>query len=320
MVSFNNLTKSKKVINFSMDFFGKLVQYTDMRKLYSPLRYPGGKAKVLNFMIELLAQNSFSNKPAYVEPYAGGAGVALGLLLEGYVSNIYINDYDPAIYSFWEYCIKKHHKKLVEKIRKTEITIDEWRKQVSIYNNPKRKEGFGLGFAAFFLNRCNRSGILKGGVIGGLAQVGLYKIGCRFNKEDLITRIEAIAKHKQYIHIYREDTKDLLRREDIKEILQNCLLYLDPPYYKKGHQLYKNFYEPKHHKEIADIMRNLDGKWVVSYDNQPEIQGLYKGFKKMEFNLTYFAGYRAGVREKNGKEIMFFSPSIKNIPSDALIG
>lgn len=294
-----------------------------MRKIYSPLRYPGGKAKVLNFMIELLAQNSFDKKPVYVEPYAGGAAVALGLLLEGYVSEIYINDNDPAIYSFWEYCVKKHHSKLIKKIRKTEITMKEWHKQVAIYNNPKRKEGFDLGFAAFFLNRCNRSGIIKGGVIGGLTQVGLYKIGCRFNKEDLISRIEAIAKHKKQIHVYRKDTKDFLQDKGMQKILKNCLLYLDPPYYKKGRQLYKNFYKHKDHEEISDIMRSLDGKWVVSYDNQPEIQKLYDwvGEKHIrEFNLTYFAGYRVGPREKDGKEIMFFSPKIASIPDFGLIG
>jgi DNA adenine methylase len=286
-----------------------------MKKLYSPLRYPGGKAKVLNFMKELLKQNSFAKKPVYVEPYAGGAAVALGLLLEGHVSKIYINDYDPAIYSFWEYCIKKHPFKFIKKIRNIEITMNEWHKQVAVYNNPKRKEGFNLGFAAFFLNRCNRSGIIKGGVIGGLAQVGLYKIDCRFNKENLISRIKAISKHRSQIYIYKEDTKDFLRRKDMRKILSNCLLYLDPPYYKKGCQLYKNFYKHEDHEEIADIMRTLDGNWIVSYDNQTEIQNLYKGFKQLEFNLIYFAGYRTGFREKNGKEIMFFSPKITSIPN-----
>jgi DNA adenine methylase len=291
-----------------------------MRKIYSPLRYPGGKAKVLNFMIELLANNSFTKTPAYVEPYAGGAAVALGLLLEGYVSEIYINDYDSAIYSFWEYCIKRHSRNLIKKIRDTKITIKEWQKQVEIYNDPKREEGFDLGFAAFFLNRCNRSGIIKGGVIGGLDQEGAYKIDCRFYKESLISRIKAIAKHRHNIHIYKENTRDFLQREDMREILQNCLLYLDPPYYKKGRQLYKNFYQHKDHEEIANIMRSLNGKWVVSYDNQPEIQELYKEFEKREFNLTYFAGYRNGSRKKDGKEIMFFSPNITVIPELHLIG
>ncbi|GBU21857.1 DNA-methyltransferase [Fibrobacteres bacterium R8-0-B4] len=292
-----------------------------MRTLYSPLRYPGGKAKVLDFMKKLLAQNPFIKKPAYVEPYAGGAAVALGLLLDGCVSKIYINDYDLAIYSFWEHCIKNHSKKLIEKIRNINISMAEWHKQAAIYNTPTRQENgdFNLGFAAFFLNRCNHSGIIKGGVIGGHEQSGKYKMDCRFNKDDLISRINGIAKHKEQIHIYKEDTKVFLKRKDIKKVLKNSLLYLDPPYYKKGSQLYKNFYKPKDHETIAGIMRGLDGKWVVSYDNHPDIQELYNDFEKREFNLTYFASCSTGSRKKEGKEVMFFSPDIKVIPNVAPI-
>ncbi|GBR76667.1 DNA-methyltransferase [Candidatus Termititenax persephonae] len=278
-----------------------------MRKLYSPLRYPGGKAKILDFMKELIETNHFSENTVYVEPYAGGAAVALGLLIEGYVSEIYVNDFDPAIYSFWKFCIKKNHKKFIEKIRKTKITIKEWYTQSKIYN--RSKEGFNLGFATFFLNRCNHSGIMKGGVIGGLEQTGKYKIDCRFNKEDLISRIETISKYKDKIQVYHEDTKNFLCRTDMQKILQNCLLYLDPPYYKKGKQLYKNFYTHKDHQDIANIMRNLNGKWVVSYDNRTEIQNLYSGFKKKEFNLTYCAGPIA-----KGAEVMFFSNELNFIP------
>jgi len=292
-----------------------------IRRLYSPLRYPGGKAKVLDFMKKLLELNSFAKKPIYVEPYAGGAAVALGLLLDGCVSEIYINDYDCAIYSFWEYCIKSQHEKLIKKIRNVDISMAEWHKQVAVYNDQAHQDSgsFELGFATFFLNRCNRSGIITGGAIGGYRQSGYYKIGCRFNKEDLISRIEKIATYREQIHIYKEDTKAFLQRKDMKNILKKCLLYLDPPYYKMGSRLYKNFYEPKDHEALADVMRDLGGKWIVSYDNHPDIKCLYKGFKKREFDLTYFAGYNVGSRGKNGKEVMFFSPDIKVIPNVAPI-
>jgi len=135
----------------------------------------------------------------------------------------------------------------------------------------------------------------------------------------LIARIERIVSVKDRIHVYREDTKDLLCSANMKKIFQNCLLYLDPPYYKKGRQLYKNFYKHKDHEEISTIMRHLEGKWIVSYDNQPEIQKLYENFEYREFNLTYFAGFQTGKRERNGKEIMFFSNAIKTIPNLSLI-
>jgi DNA adenine methylase len=292
-----------------------------MRKFYSPLRYPGGKAKILRFMKELIACNKFSSKPVYVEPYAGGAAVALGLLIEGDVSEIYINDNDPAIYSFWEYCIKQESARFIRKIKSINVDIVEWHKQVAIYK--KGKVSFELGFAAFFLNRCNRSGIIKAGPIGGLSQSGIYKINCRFNKNDLISRIKIIVGLKDKIHIYGEDTKTLLQRADLQKVFKNCLLYLDPPYYKKGRQLYKNFYNHDDHTDIAKIMKKLNGQWVVSYDNKTEIKDLYKWVgaeRTKEFNLTYFAGFKTGARQKDGQEIMFFSKSLKSIPALSFIG
>lgn len=275
-------------------------------KLYSPLRYPGGKAKVLGFMKELIKNNALPKKPAYVEPYAGGAAVALGLLIEGDVSEIYINDSDVAIYSFWN-AIKNEHKKFIKKIKEIPISVAEWDKQSEIYK--KGEIGFELGFAAFYLNRCNHSGVMKGGIIGGKEQKGRYKIGCRFNKEALIERIKTIAKFKDKINIYQEDTLSFLQKKEMQSVLKNCLLYLDPPYYVKGHQLYKNHYKAQDHQNIAKIMRELKGFWVVSYDNVPEIQDLYKGFKKQEFNLNYCVG-----PARKGKEVMFFSEELINIP------
>ncbi|MDR0572356.1 MAG: DNA adenine methylase [Rickettsiales bacterium] len=277
------------------------------KNIYSPLRYPGGKAKILNFIKEIIKDNYFGKKPAYIEPYAGGAAIAIGLLLDGYVSKVYINDFDPAIYSFW-YCVKNHPKEFINKIKDTEITIEEWHKQKDIYK--KGKEEFNLGFSTFFLNRCNRSGVIEGGCIGGLRQMGNYKIDCRFNKKDLIERIEKISRFSDKINISNEDTLEFLREKNIQNILsKNCLLYIDPPYYKNGKQLYKNYYKYTDHRNISELVKKLDTKWIVSYDNVAEIQELYDGCNSKEFNLTYFAG-----KVKVGKEIMFFSDKISYIP------
>ncbi|MBL0690427.1 MAG: DNA adenine methylase [Alphaproteobacteria bacterium] len=282
-----------------------------MKKIYSPLRYPGGKSRILNFMKDLIDKNSFKKNFTYIEPYAGGAGVALGLLLDGYVSKIFINDIDPAVNSFWN-AIIKNHDKFIKKIEKTEITIDEWKKQKEIYKNGI--EGFNLGFSAFFLNRCNRSGILTAGCIGGLQQKGKYKIDCRFNKKDLINRIIEISKFKNKIKIYKKDTLELLQKKEITQKLKNCLLYLDPPYYDKGYQLYRNHYKHEDHQNLANLIKKIEGYWVISYDNTIQIKEMYKEFKNRTFGLTYFAG-----NIKEGKEIIFFSKSIKKIPPISLI-
>ena len=274
--------------------------------LYSPLRYPGGKAKILDFMRYLVVYNFKGKKPVYVEPYAGGAGVALGLLLNNDVSEIHINDFDKAIYWFWK-DIKDHPKEFIKKIRKTKVTLKEWYRQREIYN--EHEKGFDLGFATFFLNRCNHSGIITGGCIGGIEQNSDYKIDCRFNKDDLIERIERIAAVSNRINLYNKDTSKLLIEN--QEKFSNCLLYLDPPYYGAGHKLYQNYYDDSDHKEISRIMKKLGGYWVISYDNEPFIVDLYKNFRPHYFNLTYYAS-----SIKQGKEVIFFSKKIKHIPDN----
>lgn len=269
---------------------------------YSPLRYPGGKGKILSFMIDLIKLNKLENIE-YIEPYAGGAAVALGLLLNNKVSQIHINDSDKAIYAFWN-SVLNYTDEFIHKIEKTPITVEEWRIQKSIYNNIEQYAILDIGFSAFFLNRCNRSGVLKGGIIGGYEQTGNWKIDARFNKQDLIKRIERIALYKDKIQLYNEDTADLLEKN--KETFKNCILYLDPPYYEKGYQLYKNHYKPSDHEKISKLVKELNCYWVVSYDNVDPIIALYNDIPKREFNISYSAG-----KNRSGKEIMFFSNNLQ---------
>lgn len=269
---------------------------------YSPLRYPGGKGKILSFMVDLVKLNKLENIE-YVEPYAGGAAVALGLLLNNIVRKIHINDSDKAIHAFWS-SILNYTDEFISKINNTPVTVDEWKNQKNIYNNIEKYSTLEVGFSAFYLNRCNRSGVLKGGLIGGYEQKGNWKIDARYNKQDLIKRIERIALYKDKIKLYNEDTAELL--ENNKETFKNCILYLDPPYYEKGYQLYKNHYKPSDHEKISALVKELNCYWVVSYDNVKPIVALYKNIKKRVFNISYSAG-----KNRSGKEVMFFSKNLK---------
>ena len=268
-------------------------------KYYTPLRYPGGKAKIINFMKRFIELN-YNEPPVYVEPYAGGASVALSLLIDRYVKRIYINDNDYGIYCFWQ-SILEYTENFIEYIKKTPITINSWNIQKNICNNMQSHSQIDIGFATFFLNRCNYSGIIKGGPIGGKQQLGTWKIDARFNKLDLIERILKIAEHKKFIKLYNEDTLCLLKKHN--KLFEKYLLYLDPPYFNKGYQLYNNHYKKDDHEKIANIVRKLKGKWIVSYDNVPEIINLYDFVEKpIEFNINYSAG-----KNKNGREVMFIS-------------
>jgi DNA adenine methylase len=277
---------------------------------YSPLRYPGGKNKLSAFIAKICIDNNINGH--YIEPYSGGASVALFLLIEGFVDKITINDRDRSIYAFWHSVLNKTNE-LCELIEKAELTISEWKKQKNIQTNKKTVDLLTLGFSTFYLNRTNRSGIINGGVMGGVEQNGKYLMNCRFNKNELIQRIRLIAKHKKNIRLYRKDAIKLIDKIQQEADDENIVFYFDPPYYLKASSLYMNHYEDKSHKKVSEkikAIRNI--KWIVSYDNVPEIQWLYSECNKKEFSFKHTA-YESRI----GKEIIFFSnnliqPKIKN--------
>lgn len=277
---------------------------------YSPLRYPGGKNKLSAFVAKICADNNVNGH--YVEPYCGGSAVALFLLLEGFVNKITINDRDRSIYAFWHSVLNKTNE-LCELIENAELTIKEWKRQKEIQNNKKSVDLLTLGFSTFYLNRTNRSGIINAGVMGGIKQTGNYLMDCRFNKAELITRIKKIATKKKQIRLYKKDAIKLIDKIQQESENENVVFYFDPPYYLKASTLYMNHYEDKNHKKVSDKIKSIENiKWIVSYDNVPEIQRLYSDCQKKEFSFKHTA-YESRI----GKEILFFSnnlaqPEIKN--------
>jgi DNA adenine methylase len=278
---------------------------------YSPLRYPGGKAKLSKYFKNLILDNNLKNG-TYVEIYAGGSSIALSLLIEGYVSNIIINDNDKSIYALW-HSILNHPRKLCSLIKRTPLTIENWRIQKEIQKNKDKCDLLTLGFSTLFLNRTNRSGIINAGVIGGLNQKGKWKIDARFNKENLISKIKLIARYKHKIKLYNLDAVKLIKK--IKNRLpKKSLIYLDPPYYYKGKELYMNYYDYKDHKEISEAIKQVTMvKWVITYDDVGPINKLYKGFD----NYSYLLNYSAANSGK-GREIIIFSQNMKHA-SEGLI-
>ena len=229
----------------------------------SPLRYPGGKACLASKLRDIIALNKLIGID-YAEPFAGGSGLALSLLADGYVSNIFLNDLDSAIFAFWS-SVLEQTSDLCKLIVDTPVSIEQWHLQRDVLLNPSKYSLLELGFAAFFLNRTNRSGILEGGIIGGLQQNGNYKIDCRFNKSDLIRRIEYIAKQKANISVTRFDGCEFIR-DVINNSPQDFLTFIDPPYYKKGHQLYFNSFDHKDHLRLSRLIQHeLRQYWIVTY-------------------------------------------------------
>lgn len=272
-------------------------------KIFStPLRYPGGKGKFCHFIKQVFESNDLLDGH-YAEPYAGGAGVALELLFHEYASTIHINDVDPAVYAFWDAAVN-HTDELCQMIADTDVNMANWHRYKAIMENSHEFSSLELAMATFFLNRTNRSGILKAGVIGGKDQAGKWKLDVRFNKTDLIRRIDLIGRFKNRIKVYNKDA-NLFLEEVVPSLPLKSLVYLDPPYYVKGSGLYRNFYSHEDHVQIAGALSSVKHPWIVSYDNVSEIKEIYSDYRQDEYFLSYTAQLK-----KKGSEVMIYGPSV----------
>lgn len=270
---------------------------------YSPLRYPGGKGKLAKFMVAVVRANGLSDG-RYIEPYAGGAGIAWELLITGVVRRVVINDISPQVSAFWT-CVIGQTDDLCRRIREAPLTVEEWDRQKSVFARPGDSSTLELGFSCFYLNRTNRSGILNGGLIGGRDQNAKWCMDARFNREDLIRRVAKIAECADRVEVSCKDAIVFLR-ERRNSFGKKDLIYVDPPYFKKGRMLYYDSYGPDDHSDVAALLAELSGvSWVVSYDDVDEIRRLYEPAPLLEYSIGYSAR-----RRSRGREIMFFSKGL----------
>ncbi len=257
------------------------------------------------FVKTLLKENRLLDGE-YVEPYAGGAAIALELLFHEYVSRIHINDISKPLHAFWKSVLDRTEA-FCRLVVKTPLTVAQWDKQKRVLEHQADYDDVEIGFAFFFLNRTNRSGILNGGIIGGRDQTGPWKIDARYNARELAHRIEAIARMRNRINLTRQDALKFLG-DGVTRWPQETLIYLDPPYYVKGRDLYYDYYEPGDHASVAEFMKQgvRQQRWIVSYDNVKPIRTLYRGAR----HLVYDIGYSARVASQ-GSEVMFFCDRLK---------
>lgn len=271
----------------------------------SPLRYPGGKAILSDFIAETLRVNSLRDG-VYVEPYAGGAGAALNLLFSENVQQIILNDADPCVYAFWD-AILNRKRDFIRRLNETPICIEEWRNQRNIYRQQWRHSRIKVAFASFYLNRCNRSGIMvNGGPIGGFDQKGKWKLDARYNREELIRRIEKIHMYRDRIAVFNLDAIEVLKKLSSESGRKKMFIYLDPPYYSKGNQLYLNYYGHQDHSQLAIyLQQQLALPWLLTYDNVAEINDLYFSCQRIPISLSYSAH-----RRRTGSELIIHSDQI----------
>lgn len=276
------------------------------RVTISPLRYPGGKGLLYSRLRTIIRENKLTSS-VYVEPYAGGAGAALALLVSGQVERIAINDLDPAVFAFWNAVVTQPDE-FTALVNSVELSVDEWERQREVYLTSARDNHLPLGFATFYLNRTNRSGVLNGGPIGGKDQTGNYKIDARFNREGLAERIRLIALHADRIAVTNEDGLRVIGRYSDRD---DAFIYADPPYFEKAGSLYLNAFQDSDHRALADCLKGVRrAKWILTYDNVPQVAELYSDLRRRLFALNYSAH-----RVMKASEIMVFSPEL-SIPEE----
>lgn len=269
----------------------------------SPLRYPGGKSRMAPYFTQLIfAQQKYPK--IYAEPFAGGAGAALNLLVNEVVQKIYINDLSPGIAAFWR-SVFNQSQELVEKIQKCSVNIDNWYEQRDIFNNPEKYNDIDLGFATFFLNRCNRSGILTAGPIGGLMQTGKWKMDARFNRPNLIDRINFLQSYSNRVSVTQLDAKEFMKCVEVEG--DDIFLYIDPPYIVPGEQLYLNSLNYQNHVELAEYLHGFSSPWVLTYDVVDQvIDDLYKGLRVAKFDISHTA-----QKQHIGSEYIVYGDNVK---------
>jgi DNA adenine methylase len=283
-----------------------------MSRYSTPLRYPGGKQRLAPFIREVLEENDAVGW-TYAEPYAGGAGIAIELLLENKVSHVYLNDSSLPIYSFWK-ALLDDPDQFCRQVSLASLTLEAWRQHREILRHPQEHDAFELGFSTFYLNRCSRSGILTAGVIGGLAQTGKWRIDARFPRNELIKRVENIAKLSSRITVSNSDAETFMTGV-ANGLPPETLIYCDPPYYARAKRLYLDTYENEDHARIARVVQEkLHRPWLVSYDNNATIAELYSSRRSFCYSLQYSA-----VTVYEGSELFIFSddlaiPAVSSLP------
>lgn len=280
--------------------------YSDSHFL-SPLRYPGGKGRLGPFVAELI--RSQADPPSrYVEPFAGGGGVALRLLVDNVVDTVVLNDLNPGISAFWR-TVFTDNDHLASRVEACHPTIDEWHRQMAIYRNPADAvDDLELGFATFFLNRTNRSGILDARPIGGLDQTGKWGITARYHPDRLAARIRRLSEFTDRVVVCEADGIDLAERH----LGDDALVYLDPPYLEKADDLYLDTLSMDDHRRLARLLAASES-WLLTYDRAGWVLRWYQG-RCAQFGIAHTA-----AAQHVGREFAVFSDDLE-LPPIALLG
>ncbi|MCA8382548.1 MULTISPECIES: DNA adenine methylase [Burkholderia cepacia complex] len=282
----------------------------------SPLRYPGGKARLAAYISGVIEEN-YLNGCTFYEPFAGGASVSLELLRLGFISSAVLIERDPLVYAFW-WCVFNITEDLCAAVNACPVTMETWAQLQPTREVAYPADGqftiLQLGVAGLFYNRTNFSGILGAGPIGGEAQASRYKIDCRFNKEKIIRQIRSVARFADRVRIYCDDAISFMRTNAEEIATGFSFVYVDPPYYQQGPKLYRHHYTDADHIALAQFLQTQGYPWLLSYDDHPRIRELYAANTVQPIYLDYNVKSSRTARELAISNLMIPVPVYDGVP------
>lgn len=260
---------------------------TTAGRYLSPLRYPGGKATIAQHLGDVyLAQDGHMPIEIWIEPFAGGAGAALDLLTRDVVDEAWLIDAHPALAAFWGTVIDDGER-LAAVVAATVPTMQLWEQSREVLEAGDVGT-FDLAYAAFVINRCSRSGIVapRSGPMGGRHQTGRYTIASRFNGPPLADRILHVHSLRSRLRVHHGDGIGYIEQLNDSGIVDEVVLFVDPPYIREGNRLYANGLDPAAHQRLSAALHATEARWLLTYDNHCDVQDvLYPDHRVVPFNI-----------------------------------
>ena len=244
-----------------------------LKKHLSPLRYPGGKSRIIDCLAARFHQDQMDT---FVEVFAGGASVGLSLLEAGLIKKLVINDTDAGVYSFWD-SVVNHPEDLLDRLENIVPDKTMYKTCQEILKDPSDWCKEELAWAMLVCNRLSFSGIVRANSMGGKDGT-TEQLLCRWNPKTLEQRIRLIHSMRDRIEVSRIDAVDLIENSAYWD--DKATLFIDPPYVMKGKDLYLEYYDEEDHANLAWMIRTLyqgmpGADIVITYDDCPFIRNEY---------------------------------------------
>jgi DNA adenine methylase len=282
------------------------------RTVLSPLRYPGGKRRLVPYVAAALEANALRPE-LFVEPFAGGASVALELAEADAVERIGIADLDPYVAAFWRTAFFDCDW-LCHQVERIEVSLATWERMKGARYTAARS----MALACLFLNRTSFNGTLhrRAGPIGGKAGESDYAIACRFPRERLVRRLRAceeLARDGRVAFVHCASALETIRyaRTIASRNEGSLFFYFDPPFWAKSHRLYRYSFEDPDHEAFSESLHQVREPYLLSYDPAPEVGSLYASH---EVQIETIELFYAATQRSAGRELMI--SNLRVLPAD----